>query len=182
MQHLINVGPSPASFLFNFIPLKLESSSGFELRLRNRMQACWPLDQDHNTLCNLTSLGRMLNKAVCYWWFPSNLHRSKLLILPLSRYHLITRFFKWAKPGLFLFNSFFSHDKYSTNLTINDKSIDGVLGTWTWGGRMLGANESSELWWHPQSPDNSYYLDKLCPKTTDRKSIEQIIQKLSSKI
>ena len=59
-------------------------------------------------------------------------------------------FFKWAKPGLFLFISFFSHDKYSTNLTINDKSIDGVLGTRTLGGRMLGADESTELWRHPK--------------------------------
>ena len=39
-------------------------------------------------------------------------------------------FFKeWAKPGLFLvyFRSFSQHkDKYSTNFTINDKSIDGA--------------------------------------------------------
>ena len=40
---------------------------------------------------------------------------------------------------------FFSHDKYSTN-TINDKSIDGVVGTRTWGGRMVGTDESTELW------------------------------------
>ena len=32
------------------------------------------------------------------------------------------------------------------NLTI--KSIDGVLGTQTRGGRMVGADESTELWWH----------------------------------
>ena len=45
----------------------------------------------------------------------------------------------------------FSHcmDKYSTNLTINDKSIDGMLGSRTRGGRMEGADESTELWWHP---------------------------------
>ena len=30
-------------------------------------------------------------------------------------------------------------------MTINDKSIDGVLG----GGRMEGADESTELWRHP---------------------------------
>ena len=56
---------------------------------------------------------------------------------------------KWAKPGLFLFISFFSHDKYSRNLTINDKSIDGVFGTRTRGGRMVGTDESTELWRHP---------------------------------
>ena len=50
---------------------------------------------------------------------------------------------------LFLF--FFSHckEKYSTNLTINYKSIDGVLGTQTRGSRMVGTDESTELWRHP---------------------------------
>ena len=51
-------------------------------------------------------------------------------------------------PASFCLFSFFSHDKYSTN-TINEKSIDGVLGTWTQGGRMVGADESTELWRHP---------------------------------
>ena len=53
-------------------------------------------------------------------------------------------FFKnGPNPASFLF-SFLSHDKYSTN-TINDKSIDGVLGTRTRGGRIVGADESTEL-------------------------------------
>ena len=30
------------------------------------------------------------------------------------------------------------------------KSVDGVLGIRTWGGRMEGANESTELRRHPQ--------------------------------
>ena len=63
-----------------------------------------------------------------------------------------TFFKKWAKPGLFLvyFHSFSQHkDKYSTNFTINDKSIDGVLGSRTRGGMMEGADESTELWQHP---------------------------------
>ena len=63
-------------------------------------------------------------------------------------------FFKWAKPGLFLvyFRSFSQHkDKYSTNFTINDKSIDGVLGSRTRGGMMEGADESTELWRHPSN-------------------------------
>ena len=37
---------------------------------------------------------------------------------------------KWAKPGSFCLFSFFSHEKYSSN-TINEKSVDGVLGTRT---------------------------------------------------
>ena len=33
--------------------------------------------------------------------------------------------------------------------TLNNKSVDGVLGTQTRGGNMVGADESIELWWHP---------------------------------
>ena len=37
---------------------------------------------------------------------------------------------KWTKPGLFsVYFSLFSKYKYSTNLSINYKSIDGVYGT-----------------------------------------------------
>ena len=57
-------------------------------------------------------------------------------------------FFKWTKHGLFLFILFFSQ---CTNLTINDNSIDGLLGSRTWGGRMEGADESTELWRHAVS-------------------------------
>ena len=39
--------------------------------------------------------------------------------------------------GLFLFFSQ-RKDKYSTNFTMNDKSIDGVLGSRTQGGMMEG--------------------------------------------
>ena len=53
-----------------------------------------------------------------------------------------------ARPLLCLF-SFFSHDKYSTNLTINDKSVDGMLGTQTQGSKMVGADESAELSRYP---------------------------------
>ena len=55
-------------------------------------------------------------------------------------------------PASFLvyFRSFPQHkDKYSTNFTINDKSIDGVLGSRTQGGMMEVADESTELWRHP---------------------------------
>ena len=50
---------------------------------------------------------------------------------------------------LFILFLFFSQDKYSTN-TIYDKSIDGVLGTQTQGGRMVGADDSTDLWRHPK--------------------------------
>ena len=57
-----------------------------------------------------------------------------------------------SNPASFLFIFvLFSHrmDKSSTNLTIIEKSVDGMLGSRTWGGRMEGADKSTELWWHP---------------------------------
>ena len=48
-----------------------------------------------------------------------------------------------TQPFLFIFVIF------STNLTINYKSVDGVLGTQTQGGRMVGEDESTELWGTP---------------------------------
>ena len=38
---------------------------------------------------------------------------------------------------------------FSTCYNLNWKSVDGVLGIQTWGGRMEGANESAELRQHP---------------------------------
>ena len=50
------------------------------------------------------------------------------------------------------------HSFLMTNLTINDKSVDGVLGNRTQGGRMVGADESSELWRH--SPNKELGIDQ----------------------
>ena len=61
----------------------------------------------------------------------------------LKPYFACSKLKKWAKPGLFLF-IFVLFTK-----TINDKSIDGVLGTRTQGGRMVGADKSTEVWRHP---------------------------------
>ena len=61
-------------------------------------------------------------------------------------------FLNGPNPASFLFIFvLFSHrkDKYSTNLTIIEKSVDGMLGSRTRGGRMEGADESTELWRHP---------------------------------
>ena len=46
-------------------------------------------------------------------------------------------------PASFCLFSFCSRDKYSTNLTVNDKYIDDVLGTRTQGGRMVDKGEST---------------------------------------
>ena len=54
-------------------------------------------------------------------------------------------------PASFCLFSFFSNDKYITN-TINEKSVDVLLGTWIWGGRMVGIDESTELWRHAAAP------------------------------
>ena len=51
---------------------------------------------------------------------------------------------KGPKPASFCLFSFFSQDTFSTNFTINDESIDGVLGIRTQDGRMVGADESTE--------------------------------------
>ena len=57
---------------------------------------------------------------------------------------------KWAKPGLFLFIFRSFHTTNIAQKTIDDKSVDGVLGTQTQGGRMVGTDKSTELWRHPK--------------------------------
>ena len=71
-------------------------------------------------------------------WFCLKRRKKKLHFLKIG-----------PNSASFCLFSFFSHDKYRTNLTIKDKSIDGVLGAQTRGGRMVGPDESTELWWHP---------------------------------
>ena len=58
-------------------------------------------------------------------------------------------FYKWANPGLFVyFRSFL----VTISIKI-EKSIDGVLGIRTRGHSMVGANETTELWRPPFTPD-----------------------------
>ena len=59
-------------------------------------------------------------------------------------------FLNGPNPASFFIFVLFSHgmDKHSTNLTINEKSVDGMLGSR--GGRMEGADESTELRRHPK--------------------------------
>ena len=58
------------------------------------------------------------------------------------------RFFKWANPGLFLvyFRSFL----ITISIIQIERSIDGVLGIQTQGRRMVGADETTELWRPPR--------------------------------
>ena len=56
-------------------------------------------------------------------------------------------FKKWANPGLFLFYFCSFLVPISTQI---EKSIDGVLGIRTRGRRMVGADETTELWRPPR--------------------------------
>ena len=101
----------------------------------------------------------LLNKQRSHFWTLKNEWRPQynlFTLLGCKTYD--AHIFKWAKPGLFSSFPFFSHEKCSTYLTINDKSIASVLGTQTCGGRMVGANESTDLWWHPY--DVTYFAEQ----------------------
>ena len=50
-----------------------------------------------------------------------------------------------SRPPFRLFSSFSCYNSNNTNW----KSIDGVLGIRTQGRRMVGADETTELWWPP---------------------------------
>ena len=87
-----------------------------------------------------------------------------MIIITLDcRYDLITfvcllwmlpnkeKFLMGQTQSLLHLFSFFSQCKDKCEyVAINDKSIDGGLGTRTRGARMEGAYESSELCWHPK--------------------------------
>ena len=74
----------------------------------------------------------------------------------LETSNFISFFENGPNPASFCLFPFFSQDKYSTNLTLNDKSINGVPRTRTWGGRMVDADETTELLRHP--PPQFYFL------------------------
>ena len=67
-------------------------------------------------------------------------------LVTLSEWEYVVSFFlkKWANPSLFLF----IFDIFSLQFQI-EKSVDGVLGIWTRGCRMVGADEITELWRPP---------------------------------
>ena len=54
-------------------------------------------------------------------------HRTSISFLQVLK---SSSFLNGPSPASFCLFSFFSNDKYSTN-TINEKSVDGVLGTRT---------------------------------------------------
>ena len=74
----------------------------------------------------------------------SRLQRQRFEVL----FQTSSTFFNGPHPASFCLFSSFTHHIYCTN-TINDRSVDGVLGTWSRGSRMVGADEATELWQHP---------------------------------
>ena len=66
-----------------------------------------------------------------------------------------------TRPLFVYFFSFHKTNTYSTNLSINDNSVDGELGTRTWGGEMVTADESTELWRHPAHRCYLFFGGKL---------------------
>ena len=92
-----------------------------------------------------------------YWSSVSSHYHwtSAPVLIPIS-YHPL--FLKWVNSALFFVYFRLFHT------TQFNKSIDVVLGTQTWGGRMEGAEESSEPWWHPISHwySSSIFLSIYC--------------------
>ena len=73
------------------------------------------------------------------------------LFMKLAPVHLpekILIFKNGPNTASFCIFLFVSPDKYSTTFTTNEKIVDGVFGTRTQCGRMVGADESTELWRH----------------------------------
>ena len=87
-----------------------------------------------------------------YLMFSLNTNERITYILSLNKpiwETLNPDFFNWPTQASFCLFLFFLQDKYSTNLTINYKRVNGELGTRTWGGRMKDTDKSIELYWHP---------------------------------
>ena len=133
--------------LFCLLQLKDLSKRNFNVKKYSRYSLATPMPFTSSKIAFPASLNRIqLTKT----------NRSNILvftILVLGRFivHISLLLFSFRNEpntASFCLLSFFSHDKYSTN-TINDKSVDGVLGTRTQCSRMVGADESTELWRHP---------------------------------
>ena len=78
------------------------------------------------------------------WWWSG--HRPACLLLWWSEFKSC-----WSRPLFVHFVPFtlqFKWQIFKLN-NVSWKYIDGVLGTWTWGGSMEGTAESTELWRHP---------------------------------
>ena len=69
-----------------------------------------------------------------------------------------TFFKKWPiQPSFCVFSSFSHHNFNNTNW----KSLDGELGIWTLGRRMVGADKTTELWQPPYKQTFIWWLRPL---------------------
>ena len=95
------------------------------------------------------------------------LHWPLNCVLALQIVIFAQRFFKQngPNPASFVYFRPFHNTMTNTVHNLTNKYIDGVLGTRTWGGRVVGADESTELWRHPRD----FYNDMFLPSLTDRK-------------
>ena len=121
----------------------MRTKLGGQKRFSNSVPGCtrtlcgWTLACSRSTTCSFASSRRRPGTTDSTELCPKSSLKSKFISRFISSF-LIGQ----TQP---LFNYFHSFHKYSTNLTINYKSIDGVLGTWTRGSRMVGADKSTEL-------------------------------------
>ena len=76
---------------------------------------------------------------------------------------------KWANPGLFLF--IFCSFLVTISIIQIEKSVDGVLGIQTWGHRMVGADETTELLWPPSYAFLKLIMLRRIYKMDDDRSI-----------
>ena len=103
------------------------------------------------TFFNFLILGKSSFPQFLYHWL------QQMCSLLWSSLILLICVFKWANLGLFCLFLSFSH--YNFNQT-NWKNIDGMLGIRIRGFRMVGADDSTELW---RPPINWFvYLMQIC--------------------
>ena len=108
----------------------------------------------------------ILKSIYCNFW--------NLFWCRLSKFEIQSFFWKkWANPGLFRLCLSFSH--YNFNDT-NWKSIDGGLGIQTSGCRMVGADETTEIW---QPPKSNPFCHKQCDQL--KKQCDQFWRNFTSK-
>ena len=75
--------------------------------------------------------------------------RSNYSLLLFKHQEAYDLFKNGPNPASFCLFSFFSQHKYIANLILNYESVYGVLGTGTQGGKKVGEDKSTELWWQP---------------------------------
>ena len=126
------------------------------LRLCLNRSVAYKLPSNHETLARVKYLNSFWDthcslticSPVSFTYPPSIYVLTPLCVLTYRCGSFILKqvsFENGPNPASFCLFSFFSQDKYSTNLTINEKSVDGVLGIRAQGGRKVGADESTEL-------------------------------------